>query len=249
MQLHNLPYFVGVDLDASFSAVQQRIEKACLRARRDPACVTLLAVTKSQPPEVVRAAFEVGQTLFGENRVQEARAKIGLCPRSLRWHMIGHLQSNKCREAVQLFDMVQSVDSFKLARELDKWASESGKTLPILLEVNIAGESTKFGFRPEQVLSELEAINALRKIEIHGLMTIAPWTLEPERVRPIFRQLRELKLECEERLEAPLPHLSMGMSGDFEIAIEEGATLVRLGTVLFGNRPKPKKPQVFEEGP
>lgn len=249
MQPHDLAYCVRVDLDASFSAVQQRIEKACLRVQRDPASVTLLAVTKSQPPEVIRAAFEQGQTLFGENKVQEARTKIGLCPRALRWHMIGHLQSNKCRDAVHFFDMIQSVDSLKLAQELDKWASQSGKTLPILLEVNIAGESSKFGFRPEQVLSELESINALRKIEIHGLMTIAPWTSEPEKVRPIFRQLRELKLECEERLGAPLPHLSMGMSNDFEIAIEEGASLVRLGTILFGNRPKPKKPQVFEEGP
>jgi len=201
----------------------------------------MLAVTKSQPPEAVRAAVEAGQILFGENRVQEAKAKIPLCPGHLRWHMIGHLQSNKCRDAVQLFEMIESVDSLVLAQEIDKWAEKAARTMPILLEVNMAGESSKFGYKPERLLAELEPINALRRIGIHGLMTIAPWTQEPEKVRPVFRQLRELKEQCEKVLGAPLPHLSMGMSGDFEVAIEEGATLVRIGTLLFGPRPKGMK--------
>jgi PLP dependent protein len=164
-----------------------------------------------------------------------------MSPGHLHWHMIGHLQSNKCRDAVHFFEMIQSVDSLGLVQEINKCGVQSGKTMPVLLEVNLAGESSKFGFKAEQVLEELEAINALPKIEIHGLMTIAPWTPEPEKVRPVFRGLRELKKQCEEKLGAPLPHLSMGMSGDFEVAIEEGATLVRLGTVLFGGRPAKKK--------
>jgi pyridoxal phosphate enzyme (YggS family) len=229
-----------MDLEASFNSVKSRIQAACERAGRNPDSVQLLAVTKGQPPEVVRAAADLGQTLFGENRVQEAKVKIGMSPGHLHWHMIGHLQSNKCRDAVHFFEMIQSVDSLNLAQEINKWGQQSGKTLPVLLEVNLAGESSKFGFNSEQVLNELEPINALPKIEIHGLMTIAPWTPEPEKVRPLFRQLRELKEQCEQKLGAPLTHLSMGMSGDFEVAIEEGATLVRLGTVLFGNRPAKK---------
>ena len=233
-----------MDLSANFSAIQQRIAAACARAGRDPSTVALLAVTKGQPPEAVRGAADLGQTLFGENKVQEARVKIALAPGRLRWHMIGHLQSNKCRDAVHFFEMIQSVDSLALAQEINKWAEKSGKTMPVLLEVNVAGESNKFGYPPAALLNELEQVNRLRKLEIQGLMTLAPWSPEPEKVRPIFRQLRELKQHCEQILGAPLPHLSMGMSGDFEAAIEEGATLVRLGTALFGPRAKTKK-----EGP
>ena len=230
-----------MDLAANFNTTRQRIQAACARVGRDPASVALLAVTKGQPPELVRAAADLGQNLFGENRVQEAKAKVGQCPGRLRWHMIGHLQSNKCRDAIDLFEMIQSVDSLTLAQEIDKWAEKAAKTMPILLEVNVAAEASKFGYRPEQLLGDLELINALRRIEIHGLMTIAPWTLEPDKVRPVFRRLRGLKQQCEKILDAPLPHLSMGMSGDFEEAIEEGATLVRLGTVLFGPRSQAKK--------
>lgn len=229
-----------MDLSANLNAIRQRIESACSRTGRDPASVTLMAVTKGQPPERVREAADLGVTLFGENKVQEARLKIGQCPPRLRWHMIGHLQSNKARDAVYFFEMIQSVDSLGLAEEINRFADRSAKSVPILLEVNVAGEATKYGFKPAQLLAELETINALRKIEIHGLMTIAPWTPEPEKVRPVFRKLRELKVECEQILGAPLPHLSMGMSGDFEVAIEEGSTLVRLGTSLFGPRPRGK---------
>jgi pyridoxal phosphate enzyme (YggS family) len=179
--------------------------------------------------------------------VQEAKLKISMCPGRLRWQMIGHLQSNKCRDAVHCFEMIQSVDSLALAQEINKQADKQAKTMPILLEVNLAGESTKFGFKADEVLANLDAINALPKIEIHGLMMIAPWTPDSEKVRPLFRQLRELKNRCEEQLGAPLPHLSMGMSGDFEVAIEEGATIVRVGTSLFGSRPKVVKQARAEE--
>jgi PLP dependent protein len=225
-------------LGENFGFIQEKIRAACGRAGRDPASVTLLAVSKGQPPESICALADLGQSLFGENRVQEAKAKIGLCPGRLRWHMIGHLQTNKAREAVRLFEMIQGVDSLRLAGELSRLAVQEARTLPVLLEVNVAGEASKFGYRPETLRSELKALNALPRLEIHGLMTIAPWTPTPEKARPVFRRLRELKQECEGLLGAPLPHLSMGMTGDFEVALEEGATLVRLGTALFGERPK-----------
>ncbi|MFM1769635.1 MAG: hypothetical protein RJA22_2164 [Verrucomicrobiota bacterium] len=222
----------------NLAALRHRIDAACTRAGRNPAGVTLLAVSKGMPPEVIREAAEAGLTLFGENKVQEARAKIPLCPGRLHWHFIGHLQSNKCRDAVACFDLIHSVDSVPLAGELQKSADKAAKTMPVLLEVNLAGEASKFGFHPDTVLEALLSINSLPRIEIHGLMTLAPWTQDPEKVRPVFRRLRELKDRCEQALGAPLPHLSMGMSGDFEVAIEEGATLVRLGTALFGPRPR-----------
>lgn len=227
-----------MDLAANLNQLQSRIEAACNRAGRKPDSVTLMAVAKGQTPAAVRAAADLGLCLFGENRIQEAKLKIPECPQRLRWHMIGHLQSNKVRDAVHWFEMIQSVDSLALAEEINKWADKQAKTMPILLEVNIAGEASKFGYPPQRLLEELPQINALNKIEIHGLMTIAPWSLEPEKVRPIFRQLRELRDECSQILGAPLPHLSMGMSGDFEVAIEEGATIVRIGTALFGKRGK-----------
>jgi hypothetical protein len=227
-----------MDLAANLDSIQKCIAAACDRAGRDTDSVTLLAATKSQPPEVVQAAAKLGLIFFGENKVQEAKAKMPLCPGNLRWHMIGHLQSNKCRDAVELFEMIQSVDSLSLAQEIAKRAEQTVKTMPIMLEVNVAGEASKFGYPPEQLLAELRAINALSRLEIQGLMTVPPWSPEAEKVRPYFRRLRELKAECEQILGAPLLHLSMGMSGDFEIAIEEGATMVRIGTALFGPRAK-----------
>jgi pyridoxal phosphate enzyme (YggS family) len=231
-----------MDLAENLEMIRRRICEAALRASRDPATVTLLAVTKGQTPEKVRAAAELGLMIFGENRIQEAKLKIGQCPGKLRWHMIGHLQSNKVRDAVHFFEMLQSVDSLALAQEVDKWADKAAKTVPVLLEVNVAAESSKFGFSPDHVLAKLAAINGLRRIEVHGLMTIAPWVPDPEKARPFFRRLKELKVQCEQIIGAPLPHLSMGMSGDYEVAIEEGATLIRLGTALFGprvSRPSP----------
>ncbi len=227
-----------MDLAANLNSVRDRIAAACARANRDPSSVTLLAVTKTQPPEIVTEAARLGLTVFGENKVQEAKGKIPLCPGRLNWHMIGHLQTNKARDTVDLFAMVQSVDSLNLAQEINKRAEQASKTMPILLEVNIVGEASKFGYKPEQLLLDFKQLNSLPRLEIHGLMTVPPWSPLPERVRPVFRRLRELKTECEQILGAPLPHLSMGMTGDFEVAIEEGATLVRIGTALFGERPK-----------
>jgi pyridoxal phosphate enzyme (YggS family) len=227
-----------MDLAANLASVRERIAAACARANRDPASVTLLAVTKTQPPEVVSEAARLGLICFGENKVQEAKGKIPLCPGRLTWHMIGHLQSNKCRDAVALFSMIQSVDSLSLAEEVNKRAEQASKTMPVLLEVNIVGEASKFGYKPDQLLLDLKRLNALPRLEIHGLMTVPPWSPLAERVRPVFRRLCELKTECEQILGAPLPQLSMGMTGDFEVAVEEGATIVRIGTALFGERPK-----------
>lgn len=227
-----------MDIAANLASLRERIAAACARAGRDPAAVTLMGVSKFQPPEAVRAALDAGLTTFGESRVQEAKAKIPLCPGRARWQMIGHLQSNKCRDAVALFSMIQSVDSLALAQELDRQCEKAAKTLPILLEVNVAGEASKFGYAPAKVLADFRELNQLPRLEIHGLMTIAPYSPTPERVRPVFRRLRELRGECEQLLGAPLPVLSMGMSGDFEVAIEEGATVVRVGSALFGERPK-----------
>jgi pyridoxal phosphate enzyme (YggS family) len=227
-----------MNLAENLEAIQRRMAAACARAGRAPDKVTLIAVTKGQPPEAVAEAARLGLGLFGENKVQEAKAKIPLCPGRLRWHLVGHLQSNKCRDAVGLFEMIQSVDSLPLAEEINKRAELAAKTIPILLEVNAAGEASKFGYSPAKLLAEFSQINALPRLEIHGLMTVPPWAPSPEKVRPLFRQLRQLKDQCEQLLQAPLPCLSMGMSGDFEVAIEEGATLVRIGTALFGQRPK-----------
>jgi pyridoxal phosphate enzyme (YggS family) len=236
-----------MNLAANLEQIQQAIAAACARAGRDPASVALLAVSKGHPPDAVRAAAELGLRLFGENKVQEGKAKIPLCPGRLQWHMIGHLQSNKCRDALLFFQMIQGVDSLPLAEELNQWADKLAKRTPILLEVNLAGEASKFGYAPDQLLWEIAEINRLPRLEIHGLMTMAPWTPEPEKVRPVFRRLRELKTECEQILGAPLPHLSMGMSGDFAVAIEEGATIVRIGSALFGPRQAWKKPPASPE--
>jgi pyridoxal phosphate enzyme (YggS family) len=227
-----------MDLAANFEIIRQRIHAACERAGRNPDSITLLAVSKTHPPETIKAAADCGQIYFGENKVQEAKAKIPLCPGKLRWHFIGHLQSNKCRDAVELFEMIQSVDSLSLAREINRRAEQAARRMPVLIEVNVAGEASKFGYQPDRVLAELKEINALPRLEIRGLMTVPPWSPEAEDSRPHFRRLRELKQRAGQVLGAPLPHLSMGMSGDFEIAIEEGATMVRVGTALFGPRAK-----------
>jgi PLP dependent protein len=220
----------------NLDSIQQRIRAACKRVGRDENSVLLLAVSKTHPADTIQAAVNCGQIFFGENKIQEAKAKIPLCPGKVRWHFIGHLQSNKVRDAVELFEMIQSVDSLNLAKEISKRSEQAAKQTPVLLEVNAAGEASKFGYQPEQLLKELKELNSLPRILIQGLMTVPPFATEPEKSRPHFRRLRELKSACEEILGAPLPHLSMGMSGDFEIAIEEGATMARIGTALFGAR-------------
>jgi hypothetical protein len=226
----------SMNSEGRIAVVRAEIARACRDAGRDPATVTLVAISKTFAADAIEPVIAAGQRVFGENRVQEAKAKIGLCPSRLRWHLIGHLQSNKCRDAVHFFEMIHSVDSLILAGEINKWADKSAKTMPILIEVNIAGESSKFGYAPEKLLAELKEINALPKIEVHGLMTVAPFAQDPEKVRPVFRGLRELKSECESILGAPLRHLSMGMSGDFEVAVELGATIIRLGSAILGPR-------------
>ena len=225
-----------VSFAENLKSIRQRIAAACVRAGRDEYSVTLLAVSKTHPPETIQTAVECGQLFFGENKIQEAKAKVPLCPGKARWQFIGHLQSNKVRDAVELFEMIQGVDSLAIAQEISKRAEQAAKTMPILLEVNVAGEGSKFGYAPEKLMAELYELNALPKIEIHGLMAIPPFTPVPEKARPYFQKLRALKSHAEQMLGAPLPELSMGMSGDFEVAIEEGATLVRIGTALFGER-------------
>ena len=226
------------ELQENLTRIRSRIDQACERSGRQPDSVRLMAVSKNQSPELVAQAASAGLTLFGENRIQEAKVKIAQSPSQLEWHFIGHLQSNKSRDAVSLFHVVQGVDSLALAEELQKQAIKQARSLPILLEVNVAGESSKFGWNPDRLLAELLQLNALPRLVVQGLMTIAPYAVDPEQVRPIFRRLRELRDRCTDLLGAPLPVLSMGMSGDLEVAIEEGATLVRVGTALFGERPR-----------
>jgi len=229
------------DIAANLAQVQQRIATACERANRSLDEVQIIAVGKKFTANVIRDAADCGLTLFGENRVQEAKAKIPDCPGHLRWHFIGNLQKNKCRDAVALFEMLHAVDSLPLAAELNKRCEQAAKVMPVLLEVNVSGEGSKHGFTAETAVAAMEAFRDFPQIELHGLMTMAPFTREPESARPYFQKLRAIKTDCENKLGAPLPQLSMGMSGDYEIAIEEGATMVRLGTVLFGPRSEAAK--------
>jgi pyridoxal phosphate enzyme (YggS family) len=193
-------------------------------------------VTKTHSAEVVQLAVDAGQLLFGENRVQEAKAKIPELPSKLRWHLIGHLQSNKARLALTLFEMIHGVDSIDLLQHLNRVAGDLGVFPRVLLEVNVAGESSKFGFPPQELLSEVESIVQIDRLQIEGLMTIPPLAAAPEHSRKYFVQLRELRDRLEREFKFPLPHLSMGMTADYGVAVEEGATLVRVGTAIFGER-------------
>lgn len=226
------------DIAANLARVQECIVAAARRAGRDPNEITLVAVTKTVPVEAITMAYNLGLRHFGENRVQEALQKLPGRPPGATWHMIGHLQRNKAKIAVRIFDMVHSVDSVALAQELDRHCRALGKRLPVLLEVNVAGEASKFGFPPEGAFWEaVEQILTLPGLEVQGLMTVAPIATDPEMVRPVFRRLRELRDELRRRWPAlAWPHLSMGMTDDFEVAIEEGATMVRLGRAIFGPR-------------
>jgi len=218
------------DITHNINLIQQRIRAAAEWAGRRPEGIALIAVSKTVEPEGVEAALAAGQTLFGESKIQEARAKIPLVSGRAHWHMIGHLQTNKARDAVALFEVIHSVDSVKLAVELNKWAERAGKTQAILLEVNVSGEASKFGLKPEDLKSTVAEINRLARLETQGLMTIAPYLEEAEKARPCFRRLREL------RDALGLRELAMGMTHDVEVAIEEGATMVRIGTAIFGER-------------
>jgi len=219
------------------ATVQGHIAEAATRAGRAAEDVTLIAVSKTHPPEAIVEALDAGQTIFGESRVQEARAKIPLLPGRARWHFIGHLQRNKLRHALALgFELLHGIDSLDLARELNRIADEVGAFPKLLLEVNVAGESSKFGFSPTKLREQMEELLSLDRLQIEGLMTIAPLAPTAEASRPYFAQLRELRDRVQTESRVPLPQLSMGMSGDYAIAIEEGATLVRVGTAIFGTR-------------
>ena len=235
-------------LEDNLHNVQQRIADAATRANRDPREITLVAVSKTFPAEAVLAAHTLGVRHFGENRVEEASGKIPLVkdrlqtaqPPNLTWHLIGHLQSRKVKDAVALFDFVQAVDSVALAKRLNDRADALGKTLPILVEVNISSEATKFGFafaQRELFFQAVQTIIALPHLDARGLMTMAPMVGQPDEARPYFRALRELRDELRARFPARAwQHLSMGMTDDFTAAIAEGATIVRIGRAIFGQR-------------
>ncbi len=221
----------------NLDAVRAEIAAAAARAGRSPEEIELVAVSKTHPPETLHEALDAGQTLFGENRVQEARAKIPLLPGRARWHLVGHLQKNKIRHALALgLELFHGIDTLELARELDRIADEAGAFPRVLLEVNVAGEGSKFGFSPEKVRAQMEELLALGRLQVEGLMALPPFAPEAEASRPFFVALRELRDRLQTEFRVPLPRLSMGMSGDFAVAVEEGATLVRVGTAIFGTR-------------
>jgi len=216
--------------------VRTEIAEAAGKSDRSAGDIELVAISKTHEAEKVRAAFDAGQQIFGESRVQEARAKIPLLPSAARWHFVGRLQKNKVRHALPLFELFHSVDSLELARDMNRIAEEEGLHPRVLLEVNVAGEGSKIGFAPDSLRSQMEALLELPRLVIEGLMTIPPLAPEAETSRKYFVALRELRNQFAAQFEVELPQLSMGMSGDFAVAIEEGATLVRVGTAIFGKR-------------
>jgi len=227
------------EITPNLMAVQQRITETCTRSGRDFNAVRMVAVTKTVSAETVRVAIQAGVVLFGENYIQEAREKCGmLAEYPVSWHFIGHLQTNKAKYAVKLFDLIHTVDSLRLATELDREARKIGKVQKILIQVNIGKEASKSGIDAESTEMLIRSLAAFPNLSVRGLMVIPPFFDEPERVRPHFRGLRELRDSINKRNIAgvSLDELSMGMTGDFEAAIEEGATMVRIGTAIFGER-------------
>src|SRR5213080_3853822 len=229
------------DLAANLKRVLMQISNSARKAGSSPDKIELVAISKTHDAEKVHAVYEAGQVLFGESRVQEARAKIPELPSAIRWHFVGHLQKNKIRQALPLFELIHSVDSFALAKEINRIAEEEGLHPRVLLEVNVAGEGSKFGFKPETLRAEMELLLALPRLTIEGLMTIPPLAEEAEASRKFFVQLRDLRDAFEKQFDVTLPHISMGMTNDFPVAVEEGATLVRVGTAIFGERMRPKR--------
>jgi pyridoxal phosphate enzyme (YggS family) len=238
-------FFFSMSVSDNVAAVRERINAAARRADRNPEEIALMAVSKTHPPETIREAYEAGLRIFGENRVQEFAGKIDalLDLHDAEWHLIGHLQTNKTAKTVDLFRAVDSVDSLKLAEKLDAAARKLGKKLAVLIEVNVGGEAAKSGVAPESAALEelLIAAPRLESLQFRGLMTVPPFTVDPEGARPCFRKLRELRDSVAARRlpSISMDQLSMGMSHDFEIAIEEGSTCVRVGTAIFGQRTKP----------
>ncbi|PYI93124.1 MAG: YggS family pyridoxal phosphate-dependent enzyme [Verrucomicrobia bacterium] len=224
------------EIAANLERVRAQTAEAAKKSGRSSDEIELVAISKTHEAEKVRAAFDAGQQLFGESRVQEARAKIPLLPSAARWHFVGRLQKNKVRHALPLFELFHSVDSLELAQQMNRIAVEEGSRPRILLEVNVAGEGSKIGFAPDVLSAEMEALLDLPRLTIEGLMTIPPLAPEAEASRRYFIALRELREQLAAEFQMQLPQLSMGMSDDFVVAIEEGATLVRVGTAIFGKR-------------
>src|SRR5437762_1683138 len=221
--------------------VREQIAQATGKAGRSIDDVELVAISKTHDAVKVREAIEAEQSLFGESRVQEARVKIPELPSNLRWHFVGHLQKNKIRHALPLFELIHSVDSLALAQDVNRIAEEEGLHPRVLLEVNVAGEGSKFGFDPEKLRAEMESLLALPRLSILGLMCIPPIADEAEASRKYFVALRELRDRVQPEFHVDLAQLSMGMTQDYGVAVEEGATLVRVGTAIFGERSKPKR--------
>jgi hypothetical protein len=220
------------------AGIRQRVEDACGRAGRDPRDIRLVAVTKTVPPERIREAVAAGVTTLGENRVQEAAAKAAEVAGDVVWHLVGHLQTNKVKKAVAVFEMIQSVDSLELAREIDRRAAEAGRRMDVLVEVNTSGEATKFGVRPEECVDLVGEMSHLSRISVRGLMTIGAFTSDDGAVRACFRRLRDLRdrIRGAKIGNVTVDCLSMGMTSDFETAVEEGSTMLRIGTGIFGSR-------------
>ena len=218
--------------------VEERIQEACRRAGRDRSEVTLVAVSKTKPAEMLREAYDLGVRVFGENKVQEIREKYEVLPKDIEWHMIGHLQTNKVKYIVDKVRLIHSVDSFKLAEVIEKEAEKHGRTVDVLLEVNVAEEASKFGLKTSDVLPMAEKISQLPHVNLRGLMTIAPFVENPEKNRAIFANLHDLYVDIKEKNidNGTVSILSMGMTNDYEVAVEEGATMVRVGTGIFGAR-------------
>jgi len=223
-------------LEENYYAVWEGIREAAEKAGRDPSSVRLVAVSKKQDTEKLRVLWKCGQRIFGENRVQEARVKIPEMPPGGEWHFIGGLQTNKAKDAVECFDVIESVDRLDLAAELQKRADVAGKKLRVFLEVNVGGEAAKHGCAPEKAAELLAQVQPLSRLEVQGLMAIPPFREDPENARLFFQRLREIRDQLEQGSGMALPELSMGMSHDYAVAIAEGATLVRIGTALFGPR-------------
>jgi pyridoxal phosphate enzyme (YggS family) len=228
--------FAMNSVSQNLERVREQIAQAAVKVGRVVEEIELVAIAKTHPAERVREAVEAGQSLFGESRVQEARAKIPELPSNTRWHFVGHLQKNKIRHALPLFEMIHSVDSLALAQDINRIASEEGLHPRVLLEVNMAGEGSKFGFSSEKLRDQMEELLALPRLSILGLMTIPPVAEEAEESRKYFARLRELRDRLQTEFRVDLAQLSMGMTQDFPVAIEEGATLVRVGTAIFGER-------------
>lgn len=218
--------------------VEERIQEACRRAGRDRSEVTLIAVSKTKPAEVLKEAYDLGIRVFGENKVQELTEKYEVLPKDIRWHMIGHLQTNKVKYIADKVELIHSVDSLKLAETIEKEAAKRNRPIDILVEVNVAEEESKFGLKVEEVIPFIEKVAGFSHINVRGLMTIAPFVENPEKNRSVFADLRKLSVDITEKNidNVNVSILSMGMTNDYEVAIEEGATMVRVGTGIFGAR-------------